>query len=152
MRKCSKCSKEKTESEFNFKFKNLGILQYQCKNCTRLSVKNHYNRNRGYYLEKVQKRNILLRQEVINYVREYFLVNPCIDCGESDPVVLEFDHRGEIAKFRAVSSLIRGRFSLEKIKQEIGKCDVRCANCHRRKTAKEFKWLKGKNAKIEIIN
>jgi hypothetical protein len=144
MRKCSKCKEEKLESQFNFKIKNLGILQYQCKNCTRLSIKNHYNRNREYYLEKVQKRNVLLRQEVVNYIQNYLLNNPCVDCGESNPVVLEFDHKGEVPKFRAVSSLIRGRFSLKKIKEEIIKCDVRCANCHRKKTAKDFKWFKNK--------
>ena len=104
MKRCSKCKEEKIESEFNFKLKKLGILQYQCKNCTRLLVKNHYNRNREYYLEKVQKRNVALRKEVINYIQNYLLNNPCIDCGESNPVVLEFDHKGEIPKFRAVSA------------------------------------------------
>jgi hypothetical protein len=45
-------------------------------------------------------------------------------------------------KFKAVSSLMKSRYPLEKIKEEIKKCEVRCANCHRRKTAVEFKWFK----------
>jgi hypothetical protein len=55
----------------------------------------------------------------------------CVDCGEDDPVVLDFDHRGdkddEIAKLANSCGLAR-------LEREIAKCDVRCANCHRRKT------------------
>jgi hypothetical protein len=29
-----------------------------------------------------------------------------------------------------------------RILEELQKCDVRCANCHRRKTARDFKWFK----------
>ena len=72
------------------------------------------------------------------YVFEYLKNHPCIDCGENDPVVLEFDHRKD--KTKNVSDLLRGSYSIERIKQEIEKCDVRCANCHRRKTAIQFGW------------
>ncbi|MBI3888359.1 hypothetical protein HY311_01045 [Candidatus Nomurabacteria bacterium] len=142
MKKCTKCGKEKKESEFNFKIKVLGLRHNQCNECTRLFVKNHYNKNKEYYLIKTHKRNSKLRLEVLNYQRQYLQENPCVDCGESDITVLEFDHKGKIPKFKAVSSLMRSRYSLIRIKEEINKCDVRCANCHRRKTAKDFKWLK----------
>ena len=148
MEKCTICKKEKLNNEFNFKIKILGLRHHQCKDCTRLSVKNHYNKNRKYYLEKTRKRNAKLRLDVLNYQKQYLLQNPCIDCGESDLSVLEFDHNDKVSKFKAVSSLIRARYSLEKIKNEINKCEVRCANCHRRKTAKEFKWFKSKNALV----
>ncbi len=144
MKQCTKCRKEKLTNEFNFKVKSLGLRHNQCKECTRFFVKNHYNKNREYYLEKVQKRNSKSRLEVLNYIEEYLLKNPCIDCGESDSIVLEFDHKDRSSKFKAVSSLIRARYPLEKIKEEISKCEVRCANCHRRKTAQQFKWFKVK--------
>ncbi len=70
----------------------------------------------------------------------YLLEHPCVDCGESDPVVLEFDHvRGEkrFTIARAVSGSTR---SWKLIKIEIDKCEVRCANCHVRRTAKQFGW------------
>ncbi len=148
MKKCTKCKKEKTSDEFNFKIKALNLRQGQCRECTRLFVKNHYNSNREYYLKKARKRNTELNLELLSYLKKYFLEHPCIDCGESDITVLEFDHTGKVPKFKAVSYLMRYRFTLEKIKQEIDKCEVRCANCHRRKTAKQFRWLKSKNALV----
>ncbi|MEI7810519.1 MAG: hypothetical protein WCI41_03115 [bacterium] len=141
--KCTKCKKEKTIDNFNFKLKSLDVRHKQCKECTRLFVKNHYNKNRVYYLGKTQKRNSVLRSEILNYIQQYLINNPCVDCGETDVAVLEFDHnRDKYVKVKAVSSLIRSRCSLDKIKEEIEKCEVRCANCHRRKTAKDFKWFR----------
>jgi hypothetical protein len=61
----------------------------------------------------------------------------CIDCGENDPIVLEFDHLpGCEKKFeigRAVASSTR---SWKQIQQEIDKCEIVCANCHKRRTSK----------------
>ncbi len=69
------------------------------------------------------------------FVWEYLLQHPCIDCGEKDPVVLEFDHvRGE--KTKRIASVCQS-YSIPKISEEIAKCEVRCANCHRRRHAKE---------------
>lgn len=64
----------------------------------------------------------------------------CQDCGEVDPVVLEFDHRDD--KIMDVSTMIGSR-SWSVIQAEIAKCDVVCANCHRRRTAKRFGWYNG---------
>lgn len=142
MKKCSKCKESKIETDFSFKIKSLGVLHSQCKACTRLLIKNHYNKHKEYYLEKANKRNVKLKNEVINYLNKYLLDHPCKDCGESDLAVLEFDHNGKEPKFKAVSSLIRNRHTLDVVKKEVEKCDVRCANCHRRKTAVEFNWSK----------
>lgn len=74
-------------------------------------------------------------------VFDYLLEHPCVDCGEPDPVVLDFDHRvpGEKSFNICVRRLDTG---WDKIKAEIDKCDVRCANCHRRRTARQFDWHK----------
>ncbi len=78
-------------------------------------------------------------------VIEYLATHPCVDCGEADVVVLEFDHvRGK--KKRTIASMLVQGYSFEKILKEIEKCDVRCANCHRRKTAKAGNWLRAKSA------
>lgn len=63
------------------------------------------------------------------YKLEYLLSHPCIDCGYSDPRALEFDHvKGK--KKDNVSTLCMKARSLDLIKEEIAKCEVRCANCH----------------------
>lgn len=66
----------------------------------------------------------------------------CVDCGESDLVVLDFDHRDDAEKKSAISDLIKNCASLEVLQAEIEKCEVRCANCHRRRTAKVQGWHK----------
>ena len=58
----------------------------------------------------------------------------CTDCGETDPLVLEFDHIGD-DKAADVSRLVVDGVSWERVAQEIAKCEVVCANCHRRRTA-----------------
>ncbi len=55
----------------------------------------------------------------------------CKDCGEKDPVVLQFDHaRG--TKTDGVGRLMNRPRAI--LKAELAKCDVRCANCHVRVT------------------
>ena len=63
---------------------------------------------------------------------EFFGANPCVDCGEADPLVLEFDHIGD--KRFSISAGFSGR-NWQSILDEMAKCDVVCANCHRRRTA-----------------
>lgn len=146
MKKCSKCKLEKAENQFNFKNKKLMILQRSCQTCTRQQVKNHYLKNRDYYLSKAKIRNIKLRLSNQKFIYDYLLKNPCIDCGEKDPIVLDFDHQKD--KQFEISSLIKWNHSLSKLKEEISKCQVRCANCHRRKTAKDYNWYKHKFAPL----
>ena len=58
----------------------------------------------------------------------------CLDCGESDLVVLDFDHIGP--KRGTVISLALQEHSIDSLMQEIDECAVRCANCHRRQTVR----------------
>lgn len=131
MRICSLCKDHKAESEFNFKYKSLGILQRHCKDCSRMEIKRHYVEHKQYYLDKAKKRNVIIHKILNDYVLNYLKDHPCIDCGESDPIVLEFDHLEN--KYKDVAKLKRDS-SIERLKIEIRKCEVRCANCHRRKT------------------
>jgi hypothetical protein len=71
--------------------------------------------------------------ERTRWLIEYFRMNPCGDCGETDPIVLEFDHLRD--KSFAIGPQLSQR-SWQSILDEIDKCDVVCANCHRRRTAR----------------
>ncbi|GAB3633424.1 hypothetical protein GCM10027421_27770 [Microbacterium shaanxiense] len=78
------------------------------------------------------------RHRYLNFLRmmDHLSVHACTDCGESDPVVLDFDHLPGVDKrfeiSRAVSASTR---SWSLIESEIAKCEVVCANCHRRRTS-----------------
>lgn len=75
------------------------------------------------------------RERVIGYLEEH----PCVECGEADPVVLDFDHIDPKTKFKTVSRMLIGScYSWERIEEEIGKCQVLCANCHRKKTHRDL--------------
>jgi hypothetical protein len=59
----------------------------------------------------------------------------CCDCGIADPLVLEFDHIG--LKRKNVMTMAWEGYAAETIQIEMNKCEIRCANCHRRKTSIE---------------
>lgn len=139
MKRCSKCKKSKSYSEFNFKYKKKNVLQSHCRECSRAELVRHYHEHKSYYLEKAHKRNKRIRDTLRTYVWSYLSKHPCVDCGEKDPIVLEFDHISE--KADDISALIR-KAKLKKLESEISKCEVRCANCHRRVTAKRAGWSK----------
>lgn len=97
-----------------------------------------YDDNKDRLRESKNKRVRNVRNKNGRFVFDYLKIHPCVDCGEDDPIVLEFDHLH--SKERNISDMVRCSYSIEKIKLEIEKCEVRCANCHRRKTAKQFNW------------
>ena len=139
MKKCSTCNLEKSLDEFGFKNKKTGTKNSICKICQNEKSKIHYQENKSSYVDRIKKRNRVIRKENRKKIREYLCDKKCIDCGESDPVVLHFDHvKGR--KTMSVSNMISCCFSWETILSEISKCEIRCANCHMRKTAKQLGW------------
>ena len=71
----------------------------------------------------------------------YLSTHECVDCGESNPLVLEFDHvNGQKLRDVCTSKYYGVTITL----QEVAKCEVRCANCHRKKTALQLGWWKDK--------
>jgi hypothetical protein len=77
-----------------------------------------------------RKRALVARRTA--YLIELFRERPCVDCGESDPLVLEFDHLGH-KNFGIAAGLANRNW--QAVLDEIAACDVVCANCHRRRTA-----------------
>lgn len=144
---CTSCKCKLPVSDFNWKIKNVRLNTW-CKECTRKHIRDHYRRNRDYYLNKARKRNAILRKKGYEYIADYLIQHPCVDCGESDILVLEFDHINRNSKYGNVGTLIRAAGSFQKIIEEISKCEVRCANCHRRKTERENRSWKLKYAPV----
>lgn len=134
MKQCSSCKLYKKESEFNRnKTKKDGLQQY-CKLCHRRTSK--YSSYTPTKLRWQQKRRDKNRQLAWNYLKAH----PCVDCGESDPIVLQFDHFKD--KKYQLANLVGSNMSWQTILKEIEKCEVRCANCHYRKTAREKCYYK----------
>lgn len=79
-------------------------------------------------LRKKERKQEQKRREVI---KTHLENNNCKDCGEDDLRVLEFDHLGD--KLFSMAKIVY-RTSPAKIREEIAKCDVVCANCHRKRT------------------
>lgn len=148
-KRCSKCGGAKNKSEFRTNAARYDGLQGFCKECEDLNKAAWYRKN----LEKAKKdrkaSKETRRKEMMDYVGEYLKEHPCVDCGEKDIQVLDFDHvRGK--KLGNVSNMLAGVRSFETMKKEIEKCEVRCANCHRRKTVKQLKtwrlhWTRSSN-------
>ena len=80
-------------------------------------------------------------------IRDYIADHPCVDCGESDADVLDFDHLRN--KRANVSRLVHTAVSWDLIVAEISKCEVRCANCHRRRTANLGGYYRAVDARMK---
>lgn len=96
-----------------------------------------YNKeNRIKILESGRTKKIRNREFINNYKREH----PCVDCGQyfhKFPQCLDFDHKDRATKTSGISVMGNRAYSLERIKNEMDKCELRCANCHRVKTVLE---------------
>lgn len=142
MKVCIKCLKPQALSQFNYRNRKTGTRHNYCKTCSRADIKNHYERNKEYYIRKARTRNLATRQEIQNRLLDYLSNHACVDCGENDAVVLDFDHVDEAKKTASISDMLKNRRSWSRIELELNKCMVRCANCHRRRTAKQFTWYR----------
>lgn len=141
MKRCSACKTLKPITEFNKNNSKRDGLQNACKHCHQASAAKYYKNNREKHLKLVNARNRRIYATSRAYMIHWLERHPCVDCGEDDIVVLDFDHVRGI-KCHNISSMVRQAWSLKTIENEIAKCEIRCANCHRRKTAKQFGWAK----------
>jgi hypothetical protein len=131
--RCHRCGAVKPVDDFAWRRKAQGQRDTFCRPCRSAYGKEHYAANRAVYIEQARIQKERLQLERTRYLLEYFERHPCLDCGETDPVVLEFDHLRD-KRFSIGGHLVRQ--SWRSILAEIEKCEVVCANCHRRRTAR----------------
>jgi hypothetical protein len=126
---CQKCKERKPVESFNKNRAKKDGLQNYCRFCQRESDKNYYSNNPS----RRKQIRIRARKEMdrlYGIVKEYLLSHPCVDCGNSDIRVLEFDHVRGI-KTNCISIMLVNTVREEVLKKEIKKCEIRCANCHK---------------------
>lgn len=128
MKNCSMCKVSKDKTEFSKDSTRKDGLQHKCRQCQKILSSKHYKDNHIKYKEH-RSQNRLLRKEV---VWDYLIGKSCVDCGENDPVVLEFDHVIG-SKLWTISEMCKKAMSITLIIEEMAKCEIRCANCHRRR-------------------
>ena len=95
----------------------------KCLQLTKAWQRQHRDRQRAYN----KKHKQIARQ----FVYEYKQTHPCEICGEADPRCLDFHHNNG-DKELAISRMAGRGYSPKKILAEIAKCQVLCANCHRK--------------------
>jgi hypothetical protein len=79
-----------------------------------------------------------LRRRNLRFVLDHLRTATCCDCKETDLVVLDFDHVGP--KRCGVTVMALNEHSIASLEQEIAACQIRCANCHRRRTIRHQPW------------
>jgi hypothetical protein len=143
--RCSACGEYKASPEFSFSDEGRGLLNSYCRTCHAAYRHMHYLANKPDYIRRavaqVARRRIESQREILHYLNTH----PCVDCGMTNVIVLEFDHRDPRTKRANVASMMVSK-RWPRVLAEIEKCDVRCVNCHRRKTARDFGWLKMRTA------
>lgn len=118
------------------------IRKFQCTRCELVyNYADRYDNN----INMCKNCNSLKCSDLRDTKRQYVYdiltsSNGCKDCGEKDPIVLEFDHKDPKTKSFNIGDSY-GK-SIDSIKEEILKCDIVCANCHRKRTAKMFNYYK----------
>ena len=98
--------------------------------------------DRTYY-EKHREAIVANRQQRRREVADWFFAlkatYACIRCGENDAACLDFHHRDPEEKSEALGRAVwYNGWSRARILEEIDKCVVLCANCHRKLHAGRF--------------
>ncbi len=137
-KRCAVCGQTKSVSEF-YKHHTKGY-QNTCIPCRKEYNKEHYKKDKDKYIARAKERNLIQKKKAHGFILSYLEENHCVVCGETDPVVLDFDHVNPKNKGFTISQGVRRGKNIEVLKKEIERCQVLCANCHRRKTAKENNW------------
>lgn len=130
LKRCGTCHQVKPLADFNRKSARPDGLQEVCRDCNRESSRAYYARNRERHVQVIVARTARRRMESKVFLADYLAEHACVDCGNTDLRVLDFDHRPGTAKRKDVMAMVREGFSIAKIEEEIAKCDVRCRNCH----------------------
>lgn len=123
---CTKCGRELPIDQFNFRNKAKGTRRSECKECHTAYMKQKY-------------------QEKKNEIQELKSQYSCAKCGDTRGYVLDFHHINPAEKENTIARMTSNNYELTKVYDEIKKCIVLCANCHR-----EFHYLQNLNPNLKI--
>ncbi|WP_438856463.1 hypothetical protein [Agromyces sp. M3QZ16-3] len=130
MKSCSTCHRSLPLTDFNVRTRSPDGLQSVCRTCNAERARRYYSENLEKHRQAVAAQVAKTRAAHLRRIGAYLLQHPCVDCGERDIRVLDFDHRIGTEKAGEVMKLAKAAYSWERVFDEIAKCDVRCRNCH----------------------
>ena len=130
-KRCCTCHELRPLTDFNVRSTAADGLQARCRDCSR----KWYVANRDAHRANVRLRSTAVKKEYERRIGEHLLAHPCVDCGESDVRVLDFDHLDPSTKRSDIAKMVNAGGRWSDIELEMAKCEVRCANCHRRVTS-----------------
>ncbi len=134
-KQCPRCHEILRLEEFN-KRRN-GQPQPYCRECNKAYQRQWYSENKVEAKDKSRLRKVRQRKILTNYIGNYLSKHPCVHCGETNIVILEFDHKSSKEKDFVISGAISACYSLGKMIKEINKCQVLCCSCHRIKSQQD---------------
>ena len=126
MKICTSCHEEKPKSAFSKNARRKDGLQTVCKQCKRLYNRSYYTSHKQEHLDK----NTRIRQRNRAFLSEVKSNSCCAECGEHHPATLQFHHLDGTDKDETISTLCNSLASINRIKAEMAKCIILCANCH----------------------
>jgi hypothetical protein len=132
-RQCGYCGEHLPLEAFN---RYRDGYQWWCRECFRAYFRVRGDKHRRQSRAAQERRLATRRTFLFRYLREH----PCVDCGEQDLRVLDCDHVETRRHY--VADLLRQCASIDALRSEIARCEVVCANCHRRRTARREGWFR----------
>jgi hypothetical protein len=132
---CRVCGLSKANTEFALRSKATGKRHHICRSCRSLYNREWWAKNRVVQMPRIKLSRQMRYREIEQRIWDHLFMPPGVDCGQADVAVLHFDHLRD--KVNEISTMFRRQRSWKAVLEEIAKCEVRCANCHARKTARE---------------
>src|SRR5687768_7722492 len=117
-RACRECGEELdfTSENFSWRNKSKGQLHYACKSCEKKHRLGYYAAHKTKYIKLATIRKNQQIKANQQFLLTYLRNHCCVDCGECDLRVLDFDHvRG--VKRTTINVMMRRGFSIETIKK-----------------------------------
>ena len=132
-KQCRDCKRTLPTTEFHRNKAKKDGLRDKCKKCAKTYHREHYLKNKETYVNASRDRRNRLREDIAKLKQQ-----PCADCGAIwPPVAMDFDHVVD-DKIACVATLVH-KGSRNKVMEELKKCEVVCACCHRLRTHKRDK-------------
>jgi len=149
-KRCSKCGDDKPVDSFPFKNRAKNKRHSYCHGCFSTYHHGWYEKHTEQTKRAAAISRLAYRKRAVDFLRGYLWLHPCVDCGFTDVRALDFDHvRGK--KSFTITYMLRRMMSLDRIADEIKKCEVRCRNCHAIRTNSVNGSWRNKKRPVSIV-